>query len=383
MSVNKVVIVGAVRTAVGRAVKGSATHVRPDDMPAMCIDELLARVPEVKPEEIDDVILGCAMPEAEQGMNVARVAVFRSQLPYTVPGMTINRFCCSGMQSVAIAADRIRLGYDKIAIAGGTESMSSVPMGGLKPSPNPWLVENFPSAYEAMGITAEIVAEKYNVSREDQDEFAAESHQKAAKATQAGTFKDEMIPLPLGDGKFLDYDECIRADTTVEGLSKLRPVFKAGGTVTAGNASPINDGAAALMIMDEATAKARGLKPFISFDYYCVAALDPAEMGMGPLYAVRKLWKDTGLTDKDIDVYELNEAFAAQSLPCRRELGISKEKINQLGGAIALGHPLGATGGKLMVTLAYHMRRNNLKTGVVSMCIGGGMGAAGLFRLVD
>jgi acetyl-CoA acyltransferase len=261
--------------------------------------------------------------------------------------------------------------------------MSSVPMGGLKPSPNPWLVENFPSAYEAMGITAEIVAEKYNVSREDQDEFAAESHQKAAKATQAGTFKDEMIPLPLGDGKFLDYDECIRADTTVEGLSKLRPVFKAGGTVTAGNASPINDGAAALMIMDEATAKARGLKPFISFDYYCVAALDPAEMGMGPLYAVRKLWKDTGLTDKDIDVYELNEAFAAQSLPCRRELGISKEKINQLGGAIALGHPLGATGGKLMVTLAYHMRRNNLKTGVVSMCIGGGMGAAGLFRLVD
>lgn len=379
----KAVIVSAVRTPVGKAKRGVTTFVRPDDMAALALKGALAQAGNVNPAEIDDVILGCAMPEAEQGMNVARIASFRAGLPYEVPGMTINRFCSSGLQSVAIAMDRIKAGGAQAILAGGTESMSMVPMGGLKPAPNPTLMNENPGTYTGMGITAENVATKYNVSREDQDAFALASHQKAAAATAAGYFAKEIIPIPLGGDQFLSVDEHIRPDTTLDGLAKLKPAFRLGGSVTAGNSSPLSDGAAAALITSEEFAKERGLPILGEFTHYSVVGLDPEFMGMGPLYAIRKLWAAAGITDADVDLYEINEAFAAQAVPCVRELGIDPSKVNVNGGAIALGHPLGCTGGKLIATLLNTMARTGAKTGVVSMCIGGGMGAAGLFRRYD
>ncbi len=386
------VIVAAARTAVGKARKGSLVTVRPDEMAAAVIRDLLRRAPALKPEEIQDVVLGCAFPEAEQGMNVARIAAFRAGLPTSVPAETINRFCSSGLQSIAHAAFAIMAGQLDVAIAGGTESMSMVPMTGGKFAPNPHLAATWPSAYLSMGLTAERVAEQFGISREDQDQFALRSHQRAAKAIQEGRFDEEIVPLDVeitqvgDDGQphtkrfTFKVDEGVRPDTSLEALARLKPVFKVGGTVTAGNSSQMSDGAAAVLIMSRAKAEALGLKPLARFVGFAVAGVDPEIMGIGPMYAVPKVLEITGLSLKDIGLIELNEAFASQSLAVIRNLGLDEEITNVNGGAIALGHPLGCTGAKLTTQIIYEMKRRDVQFGLVTMCIGGGMGAAGIFE---
>ena len=391
-----VIIASAVRTAVGKAPRGTLRTTRPDDLAAFAINGALDRIPQLDNAEIEDVILGCAMPEAEQGMNVARVASFRAGLPITASAMTINRYCSSGLQSIALAADRIRGGGAEVIVAGGTESMSYVPMGGNKISVNPWLVDNYPGSYMSMGLTAERVAKHYGISREEMDQFSLASHQKALAAIQAGRFEDEIVPVtvtttptPNGKGKVkpvestFKQDEGPRADTSLEALSKLKPVFHANGTVTAGNSSQTSDGAAAAVVMSAERAAQLGIKPLAKFVAFAHAGCDPEEMGIGPIYAIPKVLKLAGLSLDDIGLFELNEAFAAQSLAVLKVLGIDAAKVNVNGGAIALGHPLGCTGAKLTATLLREMPRRNAKYGIVTMCVGGGMGAAGIFEAVN
>lgn len=394
------VIVSAVRTPVGRAYKGSLRTTRPDDLAALAIREALARVPAVDAKEIDDVILGCAMPEGEQGMNVARIAALRAGLPVETSAMTINRFCSSGLQAIALAAERIRGGSAEIIVAGGTESMSLVPMGGNKISPNPWLVDHYPDAYINMGLGTENIARKFGIGREQADQFAMESHKKALAAIAAGNFKDETIPVevkitavPNGASSkskapakaatqsfAFETDELPRADTSMDALAKLKPAFHVKGTVTAGNSSPMSDGAAATVIMSDARAKALGLTPMARFVSYATAGCPPEEFGIGPVFAIPKALKLAGLSLSDISVIELNEAFAAQSLAVIQQAGLDASKLNPNGGAIALGHPLGCTGAKLTATLIRDLKRKNGRYGMVTMCIGGGMGAAGIFE---
>ena len=396
------VIVSAVRTPVGRAYKGSLRATRPDDLAALAIKEVLARVPGLDPKQIDDVILGCAMPEGEQGMNVARIAALRAGLPVETSAMTINRFCSSGLQAIALAAERIRAGSAEIIVAGGTESMSMVPMGGNKISPNPWLVDHYPDAYINMGLGTENIAHKFGITREQADQFSAESHKKALAAIAAGNFKDEIIPVevnitlvPNGNGAsskqksapkpttqtfVFATDELPRADTNLDVLAKLKPAFHAKGTVTAGNSSPMSEGAAACVVMSDARAKSLGLKPLVRFVAYATAGVLPEEFGIGPVQAIPKALKLAGLSLNDIAVIELNEAFAAQSLAVIQQAGLDASRVNPNGGAIALGHPLGCTGAKLTATIIGELQRRNARYGMVTMCIGGGMGAAGIFE---
>ncbi len=393
------VIVSAVRTAVGKASKGALRTTRPDDLGAVVIKEAIARAGGLDPKEIEDVILGCAMPEAEQGMNVARISSLRAGLPVESSAMTINRFCSSGLQSIAIAAQRIMAGQGEAAVAGGTESMTMVPMGGNKVSPNPWLMDNYPDAYLGMGLTAENLAKKYGITREQADTFSYESHQKAIAAIAAGKFKDEIVPVdvsysvleasangsPNGSrpktvkAKF-DTDEGPRADTSVEVLGKLKAVFHARGVVTAGNSSQMSDGAAAAVVMSAEKARALGLKPLARFLAFATAGCPPEEMGIGPVFAIPKALKIAGLTLDQIDVIELNEAFATQALSVIKAAGIDPAKVNPNGGAIALGHPLGCTGAKLTASILRELERRNARYGMVTMCVGGGMGAAGIFE---
>ena len=389
---NEVIIASAVRTPVGKAPRGTLRTTRPDDLAAIAITGALARIPQLDKAEIDDVILGCAMPEAEQGMNVAKVAAFRAGLPITTSGMTINRYCASGLQSIALAADRIRGGGAEVIVAGGTESMSYVPFGGNKISVNPWLVENYPGSYMSMGLTAERVAAHYGITREQQDQFSYESHQKALAAIAAGNFADEIVPVEVATAipgpkskvvsttKTFSQDEGPRADTSLEALARLKPVFHAKGTVTAGNSSQTSDGAAAAVVMSASRAAALGITPMARFVAFAYAGCDPEEMGIGPIYAIPKALKLAGLSLDDIDVFELNEAFAAQSLAVIKVLGIDPAKLNPSGGAIALGHPLGCTGAKLTATILREMQRRKARYGMVTMCVGGGMGAAGIFE---
>lgn len=389
------VIVAAVRTAVGKAKRGSLATVRPDDMAVAVIKELLKRTEAVKPEEINDVILGCAFPEGEQGLNMSRLVALRSGLPVSVPAETINRFCSSGMQSIAHAAFGIMAGQMDCVIAGGAESMTMVPMTGLKFSPNPYLAAEWPGAYLGMGLTAENVADKYGVSRVDQDAFAYDSHRKANRAVVSGLFDPEIVPIQVDlveydksgtvrNSSFIYMrDEGPRADTTPEALAKLKPAFKEGGTVTAGNSSQMSDGAAAVMIMSRAKAESIGLKPLVRFVAFAVGGVEPEYMGIGPIVAIPKALKLAGMQLADIGLIELNEAFAAQSLAVIRELGINPELANVNGGAIALGHPLGCTGAKLTTQLINEMKRLGVQYGMVSMCIGGGMGAAGIFENIN
>jgi len=381
------VIVAATRTAVGRAKKGTLAHYRPEDMGAMVIKNLLERVPALNPEEIEDVIIGCAMPEGQQGLNMARIIALRAELPVSVPAMTVNRFCSSGLQTIANGFHEIMVGMSDVVIAGGVESMSAVPMTGVQFRSNPWLVEHHPEIYINMGLTAENVADQYNVSRTEQDEFAVRSHKRAAAAIDAGKFKDEITPLDVEivtptETKHItfDTDELLRRGTNMEGLAKLKPVFKLGGSVTAGNSSPLSDGAAAVVVMSREKADALGLKPLARLVSFAVGAVPPELMGIGPVVAVPKALKQAGLALSAIDLIELNEAFAAQSVAVIRELGLEMEKTNVNGGAIALGHPLGATGAKLTTQLINEMKHRNSKYGMVTMCIGGGMGAAVIFE---
>jgi acetyl-CoA acyltransferase len=406
------VIVSAIRTPVGRAYKGSLRSTRPDDLAALAIKEALARVPALDAKEIDDVILGCAMPEGEQGMNVARIAALRAGLPVETSAMTINRFCSSGLQAIALAAERIRGGSAEVIVAGGTESMSLVPMGGNKVSPNPWLIDHYPDAYINMGLGTENIARKFGITREQADQFAADSHKKALAAIAAGNFKDETIPVEVkitavptnGDGASsashasrggakaavkaatqtftFDTDELPRADTSLEILAKLKPAFHVKGMVTAGNSSPMSDGAAACVIMSDTRAKSLGLKPLARFVAYATAGCPPEEFGIGPVFAIPKALKLAGLSLGDIAVIELNEAFAAQSLSVIQQAGLDASRVNPNGGAIALGHPLGCTGAKLTATLIRDLQRKNAQYGMVTMCIGGGMGAAGIFERI-
>ncbi|RXH56138.1 acetyl-CoA C-acyltransferase [Granulicella sibirica] len=397
---NDVVIVSAVRTAVGKAPRGTLRTTRPDDLAAVAIEGTLARVPQLDKAEIEDVILGCAMPEGEQGMNVAKIASFRAGLPFTTSAMTVNRYCASGLQSIAIAADRIRGGSADVILAGGTESMSFVPFGGNKISVNPWLVENYPGSYMSMGLTAERVAAHYGITREAMDQFSFESHQKALAAQAEGRFDDEIVPvevtnaIPDYDGKsrkvrvkptssIFAKDEGPRADTSLEALARLKPVFHAKGTVTAGNSSQTSDGAAAAIVMSARRAEELGIPAMARFIAFAYAGCDPEEMGIGPIHAIPKALKMAGLTLDDIGVIELNEAFAAQSLAVIKVLGIDPARLNVNGGAIALGHPLGCTGAKLTATLLREMPRRGAKYGMVTMCVGGGMGAAGIFEAVN
>jgi acetyl-CoA acyltransferase len=393
------VIVSAVRTAVGKASKGALRTTRPDDLGAAVIKQAIARAGGLDPKEIEDVILGCAMPEAEQGMNVARISSLRAGLPVESSAMTINRFCSSGLQSIAIAAQRIMAGQGEAAVAGGTESMTMVPMGGNKVSPNPWLMDNYPDAYLGMGLTAENLAKKYGITREHADTFSYESHQKALAAIAAGKFKDEIVPVdvtysvleasangsPNGSrpktvkAKF-DVDEGPRADTSVEVLGKLKAVFHARGVVTAGNSSQMSDGAAAAVVMSAEKARALGLNPLARFLAFATAGCPPEEMGIGPVFAIPKALKIAGLTLDQIDVIELNEAFATQALSVIKAAGIDPAKVNPNGGAIALGHPLGCTGAKLTASILRELERRNARYGMVTMCVGGGMGAAGIFE---
>ncbi|HUJ04308.1 MAG TPA: acetyl-CoA C-acyltransferase [Rhizomicrobium sp.] len=389
------VIIDSLRTAVGKAPRGTLKNTRPDDMAAAVFDKLLERHPEVQKSEIDDVILGCANPEAESGMNMARIAAMRAGLPDTVPGVTINRFCSSGLQAIAMAAEKIRSGGADIILAGGAESMSLVPMSGHKFAPNPWLVDHLPQIYMGMGLTAEEVYRKYNISREEQDAFAYRSHQNALKAQAAGNFDDEIVPLEVdftalnGNGKpstkkaTFARDEGPRADTSVEALAKLRPVFHATGTVTAGNSSQTSDGAAAAIVMSEKRAKELGLQPMARFVSFAVGGVPPEIMGIGPIVAIPKALKLAGLKLEDIDIVELNEAFAVQALAVARECGLNMDTLNVNGGAIALGHPLGCTGAKLTATILREMQRRKSKYGMVTMCIGGGQGAAGIFERLN
>jgi acetyl-CoA acyltransferase len=384
------VIIDCLRTPIGKAPKGTLRNTRPDDLAAAVLQALLQKYPEVAPGEIDDLILGCAFPEGEAGMNIARAVALRAGLPNTVPAFTINRFCSSGLQSIALAADRIRTGGADIVLAGGLESMSMIPMTGNKLAPNPWIVDNLPQLYMGMGITAECVRKQYGVSREDADQFALQSHQKALKAQAAGNFDEEIVPIEVTTTSFngkphnssfmFQKDEGPRADSTYEGLAKLKPAFQAGGIVTAGNSSQTSDGAAAALVMSEQRAKDLGLKPMARFVGFAVAGVPPEIMGIGPVAAIPKALKLAGLKLEDIGVIELNEAFAVQGLAVMRELGLDPEKVNPNGGAIALGHPLGCTGAKLTASILREMRRRNAKYGMVSMCIGGGQGAAGILE---
>ncbi len=386
------VVVSAVRTAVGKAPRGILKDTRPDEIGAIVIKEAVSRVPGLKMEEVDDVVIGCAFPESDQGLNLARVITLRAGFPYTVPGQTVNRFCSSGLQAIATAAYEIMLGATEVMVAGGVEFMSQVPIMGLTPSPNPYLVEHYPQAYISMGLTAENVAERFGITREDQDRFALLSHQKAARAIREGKFKEEIIPIPakvkeIGeDGKVIvkevpfDTDEGVRFDTSLEAMAALKPVFKAKGTVTAGNSSQTSDGAAALVLMSREKAESLNVKPLAVFRAFAVAGVPPEIMGVGPAYAIPKVLKKAGLTLNEIGLIELNEAFASQALYVIRELGLNLEIVNVNGGAIALGHPLGCTGAKLTTTLLYEMKRRGVRYGLVSMCIGGGMGAAGIFE---
>ena len=386
-----VVIASSVRTAVGKAYKGTLRATRPDDMAAAAISGALARVPQLDPKEIEDVILGCAMPEAEQGMNVARIASLRAGLPVEVSAMTINRFCSSGLQAIAMAAERIMAGGAEAIIAGGTESMSMIPMGGHKVSANPYLVEHYPDAYLSMGLTAERLAKRYGITRDESDEFSYQSHQKAIAAIQAGKFEDEIVPVPVSftapngaKPKRINIsfaiDEGPRADTSKEALNALKPAFHAHGTVTAGNSSQMSDGAAAAVVMSADRAKVLGIKPLARFVSFATAGYKPEEMGVGPVFAIPKALKMAGIKLDDIGVIELNEAFAAQSLAVIKEAGLDPAKINPNGGAIALGHPLGCTGAKLTATIIREMKRRSARYGLVTMCVGGGMGAAGIFE---
>jgi acetyl-CoA acyltransferase len=387
------VIVSAVRTAVGKAPKGTLSVVRPDDMAAEVIREALARVPAVSPEAVEDVVLGCAMPEGEQGLNVARIASLRAGVPIAASAVTINRFCSSGLQAIVYAAERILLGGADVAVGGGTESMSMVPMGGNKVSPNPTLVDSYPDVYLSTGLVAENHARQSDITREQQDAFALRSHQRALAAIDAGRFKDEVVPLKVtaigANGSsnghdrrefIFDTDEGPRRDTSREALGKLRPAFHVAGTVTAGNSSQMSDGAAAVVLTSAEYAKERGLMPLARLVGYATAGVAPELFGIGPVPAIRKVLKLTGLKLEDIDLIELNEAFAAQVLACMKELPIDPDKLNVNGGAIALGHPLGCTGAKLTATIVHEMQRRQARYGLVTMCVGGGMGAAGLFE---
>jgi acetyl-CoA acyltransferase len=369
------VIVSAVRTPIGKAPNGALRSTRPDDMGAVVITEALRRAPGLDPAEIEDVILGCAMPEAEQGLNVARIASLRAGIPVSASAVTVNRFCSSGLQSIAFGAERIMAGFADAIVAGGTESMSLIPMGGNKIAPNPTLVDTYPDTYLSTGLVAENHAREASVSREEQDAFALRSHQRAVAAIDSGRFDDEIIALPE-----LRTDEGPRRDTSLEALAKLRPAFHVKGTVTAGNSSQTSDGAAAAVVMSSDRARALGLEPLGRFVAYATAGVEPERFGIGPVPAIRKVLKMAGLTLEQIDLVELNEAFASQVLACLRELPIDPERLNVNGGAIALGHPLGCTGAKLTATLLYEMRRRNARYGIVSMCVGGGMGAAGIFE---
>ena len=388
------VIVDCLRTAVGRSGKGSLRTVRPDDLAATVIRALLQRYPAVASGDIEDVILGCAMPEGEQGMNMARIAALRAGLPHSVPGVTINRFCSSGLQAIAMAADRIRAGSAEILVAGGAESMSMIPMTGNKFAPNPWFVENKPEIYMGMGLTAEEVQARYGITREESDAFALRSHQNAVKAQGEGKFDDEIVPVevsiatPNGASPHVQQytfkkDEGPRADTSPEALAKLKPVFRANGTVTAGNSSQTSDGAAAALVMSDAKAKELGLKPKARFVSFAVGGVPPEIMGIGPVVAIPKALKLGGRRLEEIGVIELNEAFAVQSLAVIREAGLDIEKVNPNGGAIALGHPLGCTGAKLTATALREMERRGLQYGMVTMCVGGGQGAAGIFERLN
>jgi acetyl-CoA acyltransferase len=388
------VIVSAVRTAVGRANRGMLVDVRPDEMASVVIKEVLARAKPVKAEEVEDVILGCSFPEGEQGLNVARNALLRAGLPDSVPGQTVNRFCSSGLQTIATASERIMAGFGACILAGGVESMSMVPMGGNKYAPNPWIAENYPEVYCSMGQTAENVANKYGISREDQDQFGYRSHMRALAAQDAGKFKDEIVPLEIeqvvmDNGKpttrtlVFDTDQGPRRDTTLEAMAKLRPVFARNGTVTAGNSSQMSDGAAAVLLMERERAEALDLKPLARFVGFAVGGVPPELMGIGPTVAVPKVLDLTGLSLVDIGLIELNEAFASQALAVIRELAMDEELVNVNGGAIALGHPLGCTGAKLTVQIINEMQRRDVQFGLVTMCIGGGMGAAGIFERVN
>jgi acetyl-CoA acyltransferase len=387
------VIVSIARTAIGKAKKGSLVQTRADDLGKTVLEEVINRAPGLKKEDVEDVIIGCAMPEGEQGLNFARIMSLYAGFPNTVPALTINRFCSSGLQSIAFAAERIMLGHADVMIAGGVESMSHVPMTGFKISPNPKIVEEMPEVYIGMGQTAENVAARFNVSREDQDRFAARSHEKAAKAIAEGKFKDEIVPFQTelktvdDNGKVktrtfvFDTDEGVRPDTTVEGLGKLKPSFKLDGSVTAGNSSQMSDGAAAAVLMSKEKADELGLKPLATFRSFALSGVEPEIMGVGPVKAIPKALKMAGITLDDVKLFEINEAFASQCVHIIRELGIDEEKVNVNGGAIALGHPLGCTGTKVSATLIHELRRRGGGYGVVSMCIGGGMGAAGVFEV--
>ncbi|MDB5048105.1 MAG: acetyl-CoA C-acyltransferase [Fibrobacteres bacterium] len=391
---NEAVIVAGVRTPVGKAGKGSFTHVRSDSLAAITVREVLKRAPGAKAEDIEDLILGCAMPEAEQGMNVARMVGLMAGLPDKVPGMTVNRYCSSGLQSIALASDRINLGDAEAILAGGLESMSMIPMGGHKIAPNAELVQKRPESYMTMGLTAERVAEKYGISREEQDAFSFRSHQKAIAAIQSGKFKDEIVPVTWIETQLdshnkerkiertLAMDEGPRADTTAEALAGLKAVFKNNGTVTAGNSSQVSDGAAMVLVTSRKYAESHGLKPIARLVKYAVVGVAPEIMGIGPADAIPAVLKKAGISLDQIDLIELNEAFAAQSLAVLKALKFPEEKVNVNGGAIALGHPLGCTGTKLTVSLLSELKRRGGKYGIVSMCIGGGMGAAGLFEML-
>ncbi|GAA0134359.1 acetyl-CoA C-acyltransferase [Paenibacillus sp. YSY-4.3] len=387
------VIVAMARTAVGKAKKGSLANVRADDLGRTVLEAVMERAPGLGKEEIEDIIIGCAMPEGEQGLNFARIMALYAGFPVTVPAMTVNRFCSSGLQTIALAAERIMLGHADVIIAGGVESMSHVPMTGFKVSPNPQIVEKQPEIYMAMGHTAERVAERFGVTREDQDRFALNSHHKAAKAIAAGKFRGEIVPVQVEEkimdesGQIrsrpfvFDEDEGVRQDTTLEALSRLKPGFKLGGTVTAGNTSQMSDGAAAVVVMSKERAAAEGLTPLATFRSFALSGVEPEIMGVGPIKAIPKALAQAGISPEDISIYEINEAFASQCLHIIRELGIDEEKVNVNGGAIALGHPLGCTGTKLSISLISELRRRGGGYGVVSMCIGGGMGAAGVFEV--
>jgi acetyl-CoA acyltransferase len=395
------VIVSSVRTPVGKAAKGSLRTTRPDDLAALVIQEAIARAKGLDVKEVEDVILGCAMPEAEQGMNVARNAWLRAGLPVETSAMTINRFCSSGLQSIALAAQRIMAGQGDVVVAGGTESMSMVPMGGNKVSPNPWLIDNYPDAYISMGLTAENVSKKYGITREQADEFSLGSHQKALAAIAAGKFKDEIVPVDVSytvveasaNGSpngtkpktvkvTFDVDEGPRADTSLAALAKLRPAFHAHGVVTAGNSSQMSDGAAAAVVMSADRAASLGLKPQARFVAFATAGCPPEEMGIGPAFAIPKVLKLAGLKLDQIDVIELNEAFAAQALSVIKLAGLDPSRVNVNGGAVALGHPLGCTGAKLTASILRELERRKARYGMVTMCIGGGMGAAGIFERI-
>ncbi len=385
--IDNIVIADAVRSAVGRAHKGSLALTRPDELAGQVIAALLARVPQVKASEIEDLVLGCAMPEGEQGLNVARVAGFLGGLPQETSAMTINRFCSSGLQAIAIAAGSIATGAADVLVAGGVESMTMVPMTGNKLSASPVAMSRCPEVYTPMGITAENVAKRFSISRADQDAFSLRSQQRASAAQKDGKFKDEIVPVKATryeGGKHVDVtfdrDEMVRADTTLEGLGALKPVFAKDGSVTAGNSSPLSDGAAAALVLSKAKADALGVKPLGYFRAYATAGVDPAIMGIGPIPAVRKLLAKTGLSVRDIDLFEVNEAFASQAVYVQRTLELPEDRLNVHGGAIALGHPLGCTGAKLTATALHELRRRGGRYAIVTMCIGGGMGAAGLFE---